>query len=212
MIRFAGIALLAFLPGCATVVSGTTDVVAVESYPPGASCSVARAGATVATITMTPGVMSVGKSGSPLEVTCRKPGYQAGAAVAASSFNGWTFGNLVIGGLIGVVVDASTGANFTYPPSVVVALAPSPDAGPLQLGPQHDAVAARPGIQPAPILRRVAASEPPTTMVTARVMSMPDGSNAKRSFLLGACSAGDVTACLLTQRGWPNASDRSQAF
>jgi hypothetical protein len=42
-----------------------------------------------------------------------------------------TFGNILLGGGIGAIVDASTGANYEYPGEITLALAPmTPPAAP----------------------------------------------------------------------------------
>jgi uncharacterized membrane protein len=45
-----------------------------------------------------------------MQIRCVKPDWQDGFATIPSNFEGWTVGNLVFGGLIGVGVDAATGA------------------------------------------------------------------------------------------------------
>ena len=183
------------LSGCATVVSGTSQTVAISSTPQGAYCSVSRGGGQVGAISSTPGNVSVGKSGSALSVTCSKPGYQSATSFANSSFNGWTFGNIVVGGLIGVAVDASTGANFDYPASIDVPMQPDVSARPMisqrleQMEPTPASMAAR-------------------SMVTAKGMAQPDGSRGKRAFLRGACSAGDMSACILAEADAPTRTRR----
>ncbi len=184
MIRLCSCLFLILLPGCATVVSGANQVVSVSTSPPGATCSIDRGGALVGSVPSTPGVLPIGKSGRDLTVTCTKPGYQTARTVSASSFNGWTFGNLVVGGLIGVAIDASTGANFDYPPLIDVAMLPDP-------------ASARPS-SASPL-----AEAPDRQLITTRMMRLPENSPAKRSFLLGACSAGDMTACILAGDGRP---------
>lgn len=113
---------LVLLSGCATIVSGTSQTVSISTTPGGATCAVERMGAPIGTAVTTPGVVTVNKNGGPLTVRCSKPGYQTATAAAESSFNGWTFGNIILGGLIGVVVDASTGANFDYPRTMAMEL------------------------------------------------------------------------------------------
>jgi len=46
-------------------------------------------------------------------------GYQLYQTRLTQKFNGWCFGNILIGGLIGIVVDVSTGAMYTLSPSVI---------------------------------------------------------------------------------------------
>lgn len=124
---FASVSLIA-LGGCATVIKGTTQDIAVETNPPGASCIVSRNGAQLAVLSATPGKVQVSRDKSPLMVSCTKAP-EATTPVnqtVESKFNGATFGNILAGGVIGVVVDASTGANYTYPEQVLVSLATEP--------------------------------------------------------------------------------------
>jgi hypothetical protein len=50
------------------------------------------------------------------------PGYQVGNQVAVSKFGGATFGNIVLGGGAGAVVDAASGANYYYDSPITVPL------------------------------------------------------------------------------------------
>ncbi len=103
---------------------GTTQDIAVETNPPGATCTVSRNGAQLAVLSATPGKVQVGRDKSPLTVSCTKSPESAAPVnqTVESKFNGATFGNILAGGVIGVVVDASTGANYTYPELVTVSL------------------------------------------------------------------------------------------
>lgn len=183
MLRYVVCFCLPLLSGCATILGGTSQNVSVETSPPGASCTADRQGSPVASVTATPGLMRVGKNGSDLSVTCTKPGYQAARATAPSSFNGLTFVNLALGGLVGVVVDASSGANFDYPSQVTMQLQPDPSAPPMLVS-ETD--------------KRSRAQEARVVLVN-RTMDLPEISPARRAFLLGACSAGDETACILSE-------------
>ena len=66
----------------------------------------------------------VSKSSKPINVGCVKVGYADKDATHAAGLNGMVFGNLLIGGLIGVVVDVASGAVNQYPNEVTVQLAP----------------------------------------------------------------------------------------
>ncbi len=114
---------LLVLPACATLVNGSSQNVTVSTTPPGASCTLDRIGARLGAITPTPGSVRVDKSKNDLTVTCSKEGFQTATVTHSPHFSGATFGNIIAGGVIGVVVDASTGANYTYPDNVEVALA-----------------------------------------------------------------------------------------
>ena len=112
------------LGACATIVEGSDQTVTVITEPPGAVCSFTRAGATIAVANPTPSTESVEKSKDNISVLCEKDGYFNGAAALSSEFKAMTFGNIIFGGIIGVGVDAASGAMHEYPESVTVILSP----------------------------------------------------------------------------------------
>jgi hypothetical protein len=120
---------MAGLPGCATVTTDDHQSVAIRSDPPGATCQVAQGGEVIATISQTPGTAFVGKSRHDLAINCTLPGYYPGAAVLDSHFQDMAYGNLLVGGLIGLLVDTSSGAIKEYPHSVIVLLDRQPVPG-----------------------------------------------------------------------------------
>ncbi len=126
MRRFAVLALVALLPACATVVEGTSDTVTLSTTPTGATCTVDRNGERVAAVAATPASVRISKSRHDLDVTCAKKGYRPATAAASSSFTGATFGNVLVGGVVGVVVDAASGANNRYRSEVRLDLAENP--------------------------------------------------------------------------------------
>ena len=50
-----------------------------------------------------------------MQVRCVKAGWQDRIGNIPSNFEGWTVGNVLIGGIIGLGVDAATGAMNEYP-------------------------------------------------------------------------------------------------
>jgi hypothetical protein len=116
------IALLGSLSACATIVSGSTQRIAIDSAPEGASCQVLQGGFPVARIASTPGSVRIEKSHEAVQIDCSKPGYHPAHLTELSGVDGWLFGNLIIGGVVGVVVDFSTGAAYHYSPSTSLAL------------------------------------------------------------------------------------------
>ena len=68
--------------------------------------------------------------------------------MANPRFNGATFFNILLGGIVGMTVDIASGANNTYPPEVRVGLAPNPSAPP-------PAPVAEAPTAPSPMLRPV---------------------------------------------------------
>jgi hypothetical protein len=123
-LRLVLVAAALLVSGCATVTTGTTQTVAVMTDPEGADCQFSRDNALVARVNPTPGVVTVGKSSGKIAVLCKKDGYQDTAGELASEFQAMTFGNIILGGIIGVVVDAASGAMNKYPESISFTLVP----------------------------------------------------------------------------------------
>lgn len=145
MLVLAGLGLA--LSGCATIIEGTTQSVSVTSTPAtGAKCKL-QSGEGVWYVT-TPGSVTIHKTKTTLDVSCSKDGFADASKAVRPHFNGATLGNIILGGLIGVGVDAATGADFNYPQAIDVPMkaadqpataekAPAPAApdAPLATGP-----------------------------------------------------------------------------
>jgi hypothetical protein len=115
---------LALLSGCATITKGSSQPVTLHTDPDGAVCDIVREEKTVASVGATPGQVTVDRGWGSLEVRCRKTGYQSIDAKVDSEVQGWTFGNILIGGIIGFAVDAASGAMRQYPQFVTLTLVP----------------------------------------------------------------------------------------
>ena len=101
------------LTSCASIVEGDDQVVSIETPScPGASCKLVNNQGTFY-VSKTPGTVSINKSSSDLSIECTK-GDVTQIISSESSTEGMTFGNIIFGGLIGVIVDASTGAAYEY--------------------------------------------------------------------------------------------------
>jgi uncharacterized protein YceK len=111
------------LQGCATILSGTSEKIAVASNPPGATCDLKRNGAVIGSVT-TPGTLDVEKTKYGIDVLCRKEGYQDATGFLESGVEEATFGNIVLGGGIGWAVDSAAGADNKYPEQITVTLVP----------------------------------------------------------------------------------------
>ncbi len=128
LLRIAtGLALVFFATGCATITRGTKDTLVVESEPSGANIRLSN-GLTG----KTPTSFKLPRNKS-LIVTIEKDGYEVvnvnvnpqivGAGAAGMA------GNVLVGGLIGVVVDPLSGAMKDLKPNPVkVNLVASPKA------------------------------------------------------------------------------------
>jgi hypothetical protein len=126
LVRVMAIVALGLTAGaCATVVGGTTQDVLVESEPAGAECRLDRLGASVAIVKPTPGRVNVSRSKETIAVNCKLDGYGDSNETLSSSFTGATVGNILLGGFIGVAIDAASGANNQYPERITVILTPA---------------------------------------------------------------------------------------
>lgn len=143
---FASAAML-LLAGCATVVSGTSQDLSVNTNPPGANCTVNRQGQKIGQVSPTPGIAKVDKTRDDITLVCDKDGYQEATYIVRSGLETATLGNVFIGGLIGVGIDAATGANNHYDSPANVTLVPAvASAAPAS----HDASVSAPPIAAAP--------------------------------------------------------------
>ncbi len=122
-LRLAAVALLS-LPGCATIMHGSTQSLSVITEPPGAACKLERDGIMIGSVSPTPGTLRIDKNKNDILVTCNREGFEATAVRHVSEFGAATIANVVAGGLIGVAVDAISGANFPYPPEARLILQP----------------------------------------------------------------------------------------
>jgi hypothetical protein len=122
--RAAGLMLLLWLPACATVTTGTTQSIAVLTEPAGAMCQLTRDGTTIAVANPTPNTVTISKSSRELTVRCTRDGHQPAVATVSPEFQGATAGNLLLGGVVGIVIDAASGAASQYPPNINLVLAP----------------------------------------------------------------------------------------
>ena len=124
VLRFGAVSALLLSAACATVVEGTTQTVTVATDPSGASCELTNDGKLVGAVNPTPGSLVLDRSNDDLDIECAKQGYLPGNMVMSSKFTGTTFGNIILGGGIGILVDAASGANNRYPESVRMILTP----------------------------------------------------------------------------------------
>jgi len=116
---------VAVLSGCATITKSSSQTVTIDTRPPGATCALTRGGKTFAIVNPTPGAISVEKSSDAISISCTKDGYLETAGTIESSFQAMTFGNIIFGGLIGVAVDAASGAMHEYKPLITITLTPT---------------------------------------------------------------------------------------
>lgn len=115
------------LSGCASIVEGTSQSIAISTPPTaGAQCTLSSSQGSW--LVVSPGNVTVPKSKSDIQVRCVKPGWQPAAGTIPSGFEGMTAGNILVGGVIGLGVDAATGAIHEYPHAFQVPMTQLPTA------------------------------------------------------------------------------------
>ena len=130
-------ALCVALGGCASVTRGTTENISIASTPSGAQADVA--GLDSPTVCVTPCVVQAKRS-ADIVVTVSKEGYEPQIVpltkdVSGSGGAGFA-GNLLLGGIVGMGVDAATGAAMDHKPNpVIVTLQPVPPPPPARRAP-----------------------------------------------------------------------------
>jgi len=112
-IILSSLALTLFTTSCATIVSGSKQNVKFSSNP--------------STATIFIDEVEVGKT--PFEVRLERKnehsvrikleGYQTYETRLTKKFNGWYIGNLLFGGIIGLIIDPITGAMYNLSPSEI---------------------------------------------------------------------------------------------
>ena len=112
---------------CATVVSGTSQTLAVDSEPKGAACTIDQKGALIGVIDATPGTAKVPRSIHDIVVSCTLSGYEKSDNVLAARSNWVGLGNAPFGviGLAGILIDHSSGASSRYPEHLTVIMNPT---------------------------------------------------------------------------------------
>ncbi len=108
---------LCALSACATITADSDQRITVTTTPPGAHC-VLKNGIGMWEIAQTPGEVKVGRSFSPLAITCVSPKAGEGTATLESGTRNRAYGNILLLG-VPAVVDAGTGAGYEYTPAEV---------------------------------------------------------------------------------------------
>jgi hypothetical protein len=148
-------ALAGLTSGCASVTGSTTQNVSVQSREhtggdlPGAVCELSNSkGRWFVT---TPGSVMIHRSNDDMQVLCSKAGYEAGRSSIVSATKGEMFGNIILGGVIGAIIDHNNGSGYEYPEFIQVLMRAfsrtDPSASANQPAPQE--TAASPAAPPA---------------------------------------------------------------
>jgi hypothetical protein len=107
------------LTGCASIVNDSTNPIRFETFAQNGeevkemNCKVENDYG--AQTVKTPGTLQVHRSSKDLQIVCTKSGETDAKGVAVSRANGGMFGNIILGGGIGAIIDHNKGTAYTYP-------------------------------------------------------------------------------------------------
>lgn len=117
-----------FAGGCASIVHGGNREISIATQPPGATASVRKSGGDITDIVAvekTPCTVSLDPkksyfSGQSYTLRLEMPGYKVTEVELTPKMSGWYWGNLLVGGLIGMLaVDPATGAMWNITPDKI---------------------------------------------------------------------------------------------
>lgn len=117
--RLALLTTVFMLTGCASVLNESTHPMKVETKSAagelvaGADCKLTN---DYGTVTMKSGdTTPIRRSGKDLDIVCQHPGNPNASARAVSRANSGMYGNIILGGVVGAIVDHNKGTAYTYP-------------------------------------------------------------------------------------------------
>lgn len=108
-----------WLTGCASIVNDSTTPVRFETFSQTGEevkdmdCKVENDYG--AQSVKTPGTLQVRRSSKDLQINCTKIDVTDAKGVAVSRANAGMFGNIILGGGIGAIIDHNKGTAYTYP-------------------------------------------------------------------------------------------------
>lgn len=115
------LAISAFASGCSTLTGeGTSQNLSVMTYTTdnkdlmGASCELKNDEGTWTAVT--PATVMVRRSNKDLMVKCTKSGLADARANVVSKTKANMWGNIIVGGGIGAIIDHNNGSAYQYPP------------------------------------------------------------------------------------------------
>lgn len=168
------------LSACASIIEGSTDHINVSTSPATQStCSMTNSRGTVTAYT--PSSAAIKKSKSDINISCSDPRTGAtGQSTVVSDIEAWDFGNILIGGLVGMGVDWYTGAAYDYPDSAVVPMAVPTAAYPAPAYAPAAATAAP--TYPAPAMSAAPISNTPSSVYSPNYAPQQPATNSAAPF------------------------------
>ena len=117
--KIAAVAVVVACSGCASVMNDSTHPMKVETKTQagelvaGAECKITNDYGT--TTAKSGDTTQIRRSGKDLDIVCKDSKNPDASARAISRANGGMWGNIIIGGGIGAIIDHNKGTAYTYP-------------------------------------------------------------------------------------------------
>jgi hypothetical protein len=117
---------LLFLSGCASITGTNNQSLSVQTRASDGK-EVAAAACELTNnkgkwFITTPGSATITRSNDDLQVLCNKAGVEPGRAAVVSATKGSMFGNILLGGGIGMLIDHNNGSAYEYPNFIQVVM------------------------------------------------------------------------------------------
>ena len=128
MKKLISLAMIAVLTGCASIISDSDYTVTINSAPEQAQFEIFNEDGLKIANGVTPNTLTLSASAGffnaeTYTIKMTKTGYQPKTYTMKAGFDGWYVGNILLGGLVGMlIVDPATGAMWTLPKRVDVSL------------------------------------------------------------------------------------------
>lgn len=122
------LAIVTTFTGCATIITGSTQTLSFKSVPDSSQITITNKLGEKVHVGQTPATVTLKKGAGyfkpeSYKVAFTKEGYQTTTVEVNSKLSGWYFGNIIFGGLIGLlIVDPITGAMYSLNPKDVSAV------------------------------------------------------------------------------------------
>jgi len=126
MKKLALVSSIVAIAGCATIIEGSSKPVSIQTNPEGAKFTITNRDGKVITTGTTPQQVTLRNGGGYFKkgeytINVTKPGYEDTTAELSPGMAGWYFGNLVLGGAVGMlIVDPISGAMYKLPDETVI--------------------------------------------------------------------------------------------
>lgn len=103
---------------CASIIHGTKQRVSISSTPNQAKVEITTSGGVPVFAGNTPASVPL-KRKQEYKVNISLDGYKTQTVMIDKEFDSWTIGNLLCGGILGIIIDATNGAMYKLEPEMI---------------------------------------------------------------------------------------------